>query len=147
MMDIDATKASLSKDIGNTELCAKVLDYCDIFNRTVKRAKQPGFTKAAWAPFAELVDVATFKRVGHQCELMNWSEYTDFVSQFAAALEWEGSFRRVQERGGVVYLELTERCTIGGHVDVSNTMTVYKFNEYGKLCQLDVYLQQAPAQT
>lgn len=146
-MDIDAIKANLSNDLGNTELCAKVLDYCDIFRRTVKRAKQPGFTPAAWAPFAALVDVNEFKRVGHHCEVMNWSEYTEFVSQFAAALEWEGNFRRVQERGGVVYLELTEYCTIGGNTDISNTMTVYKFNEHGKLCHLDVYLQQKPAQS
>jgi predicted TIM-barrel enzyme len=145
-MNISAAKARIGKEQGNAELCRKVLEYAEIFNSVVHKAKQPGFTVADWAPLAELVAVDEFERVGHMMEVMNWQEYTAFVTQFATALSWEGTFRRVQERSGVVYLELIERCTIGARVDVANTMTVYQFNAAGKLCHLDVYLQQKPVQ-
>ena len=145
-MNISAAKASIGKEQGNSELCGKVLDFVEIFDRVVRKAKQPGFTVADWAPLAELVAVDEFERVGHMMEVMKWPEYTRFVTQFATSLSWEGIFRRVQERAGVVYLELIERCAIGERVDVANTMTVYKFNAAGKLCHLDVYLQHKPVQ-
>ena len=145
-MNISAAKAGIAKEQGNSELCRKVLEYAEIFNSVVHSAKQPGFTVADWAPLAELVAVDEFERVGHMMEVMNWQEYTAFVTRFATSLSWEGTFRRVQERSGVVYLELIERCTIGDRVDVANTMTVYEFNAAGKLCHLDVYLQQKPVQ-
>jgi predicted TIM-barrel enzyme len=145
-MNISAAKASIGKEQGNAELCRKVLEYAEIFNSVVHKAKQPGFSVADWAALAELVAVDEFVRVGHMMEVMNWHEYTAFVTRFATSLSWEGTFRRVQERSGVVYLELIERCTIGARVDVANTMTVYEFNAAGKLCHLDVYLQQKPVQ-
>jgi hypothetical protein len=144
-MNISAAKASIGKEQGNPELCRKVPGYAEIFSSVVQKAKQPGFTVADWAPLAELVEVDEFERVGHMMEVMNWQEYTAFVTQFATSLRWEGTFRRVRERLGVVYLELIERCTMGDRVDVANTMAVYEFNAAGKLCHLDVYLQQKPA--
>jgi len=134
--------ANLSTAQGNIELCRTVLQFSDIFRRVVEKAKQPGFTPAQWAPLEELVAVDEFKRVGAFLEEMNWSEYTGFVTQFAKASGWEGSFRRIQERAGVVYLELTERCTTGDRVDVVNSVTVYEFNAAGKIRHLDVYLQR-----
>jgi hypothetical protein len=41
---------------------------------------------------------------------------------------------------GAVYLELDERNTRDGVTDVANTVTIYKFNSAGKLCNLDVYV-------
>ncbi len=146
-MDIPQIKASLDNKVGNTTLCGYVLDYVDAFNRTVQKAKQPGFTVADWAGFASLVDIDSFERVGHHCEVMRWNEYIGFVTQFASELEWRGEFRRAQERDNVVYLELTEYASVGGHTQIANTMTVYKFNDEGKIIHLDVYLQQAPAQS
>lgn len=143
-MDIKKIKAGLSPAAGNENLCSTVLDYVDVFSRTVKKAKKPGFTVDQWGDFAALVDVEHFERVGHQCEVMRWEEYTGFVTQFATVLEWEGTFRRIQERDQVVYLELIEYATVDGNTHVANTMTVYEFNAVGKIVHLDVYLQQAP---
>jgi hypothetical protein len=141
-MDVNAVKASVGKEQGNIELCHKVLDYSDIFRRVVAQAKEPGFTQTRWAPLEELVAVNEFKRVGSFLEVMNWHEYTGFVTQFATASNWEGTFRGIHEHNRVVYLELTERCTTGDRVDVVNSMTVYKFNAAGKIYHLDVYLQR-----
>ena len=141
-MDITAAKSTITKDHGNIELCHKVLDYSAIFRQVVEKAKLPGFSEAEWAPLAELVAVSKFKRVGSFLEVMNWSEYTGFVTQFAKASSWEGTFRRIHEHARVVYLELTERCTMGERVDVVNSLTVYAFNSAGKISHLDVYLQR-----
>lgn len=146
-MNISDIKSNLNPLNGNTALCAKVLDYVDSFSKTVQKAKKPGFTVDDWAGFASLVDIDNFERVGHHCEVMQWSEYIGFVTQFATALEWEGTFRSVQERDKVVYLQLTEYATVGDHTQIANTMTVYQFNDAGKIVHLDVYLQQAPQQT
>jgi hypothetical protein len=51
--------------------------------------------------------------------------------------------RRISELRGLVYFEVEERHFRGGNVHVVNSMTVFEFNEDGKICHLDVYLQQA----
>jgi hypothetical protein len=145
-MNISEIKASLPPTVGNTEHCCRVLDYVDQFRKTVQKAKQPGFTIEDWSGFASLVDTENFERVGHHCEVMRWDEYIGFVTQFATDLKWEGTFRRVQERDNVVYLELTEYASVGDHTQIANTMTVYRFNASGKIDHLTVYIQQAPEQ-
>ena len=51
--------------------------------------------------------------------------------------------RRISELRGLVYFEVEERHFRGGNVHVVNSMTVFEFNEDGKIRHLDVYLQQA----
>lgn len=124
-------------------LSRKVLEYSFIFKDVVDRAQAAGgaIKIEDWEPLSELVDVANFRRVGQFKEEMNWAEYTGFVTQFAGGTKWEGSLKRITEVDGVVWLELEERCTTQGHTDVSNTLTVYEFNDAGKLVHLDVYVQ------
>ena len=44
---------------------------------------------------------------------------------------------------GLVYFEVEERHFRGDNVNVVNSMTVFEFNDDGKIRHLDVYLQQA----
>lgn len=145
-MNFKEIRANLSDSTGNVDHCNRVLDYVESFGETVKKAKQPGFTTDDWNSFASVIDVKNFERIGHHCEVMHWEEYIGFVTQFASELEWEGTFRRIQERGNVVYLQLTEYITVGEQTQVANTLTVYTFNETGKIAHLAVYIQQAPEQ-
>ena len=48
--------------------------------------------------------------------------------------------RRITEVPGLVYLELEERNTREGVTDVSNTVTIYEFNQASKLRKLNVYV-------
>ncbi len=125
-------------------LSRKVLQYCDAFRRVVEKTKKPGFSQADWAPLEELVDVHKFERVGvfltDRAEVIGWPQYKKYVSQYAGATSWEGTLRRITEVPGLVYLELQERNTRNGVTDVSNTVTIYEFNQAGKLCHLDVYV-------
>ena len=104
------------------ELCRRVLEYRDIMTRLVDEAKRPGFNVTGWAPLAELVAVDEFKRVGAFREIMNWCEYTEFLTRWARSCEWESSFRRIHEWAGVVFLELEERSVVGGRRDVVNSI-------------------------
>jgi hypothetical protein len=126
---------------GYTGLSRVVLDYSLLMKRLVDEAKQPDFGVASWAPLANLVSVDEFERVGNFKETMNWQTYVEFLTNWAMSSEWECSFRRITEKPGLVLLELEERSRTGAHSSVVNSMSVYEFNEAGKLRHLDIYLQ------
>jgi hypothetical protein len=130
------------------KLARTVLEYSLIYKRVTDKAKAGAVTAADFDAMAELVDVENFERIGIMKEVMRWPEYAQFLADYANTSVWEGSFKRVSELPGLVFLELEER---GGPNDgsqgyVVNTLTVYEFNEAGKITHLDVYLQGA-AQT
>lgn len=120
-----------------------VLEYGRLMKQTVDRAKEPGFSKASWAPIAELVDTERFERVGNFKEVMTWPEYVDFLTGWAPAASWACSFKRVSELGNLVFLELEERSEIGDFSSRVNSLSVYEFDPAGKLVHLDIYLQMA----
>ena len=124
-------------------LAQQVLDFEATVKRLVKAAKDPGFTAAGWAPLAEFVAVREFERVGTWMEVMNWQQYTEFMTQWArSSMGFDTVLRRISELPGLVYLELEERHTRPGGVAVVNSLSVYEFNDAGKIRHLDVYLQQ-----
>ena len=124
-------------------LTQQVLDFEATVKRLVKAAKDPGFTAAGWAPLAEFVAVREFERVGTWMEVMNWQQYTEFMTQWArSSMGFDTVLRRISELPGLVYLELEERHTRPGGVAVVNSLSVYEFNADGKIKHLDVYLQQ-----
>jgi hypothetical protein len=125
-------------------LSRKVLQYSENFLRIVNRIKQPGFSQADWAPLEEIVDVRNFERVGvfltNTEEVSNWPQYKQLITQYGGATAWEGTLRRITEVPGLVFLELEERNTRDGVTDVSNTVTIYEFNQDDKLRKLHVYV-------
>jgi len=124
-------------------LAQQVLDFEATVKRLVKAAKDPGFTAADWAPLAEFVATGEFERIGTWMEVMNWQQYTEFMTQWASSsMGFDTVLRRISELPGLVYLELEERHTRPGGVAVVNSLSVYEFNAGGKIKHLDVYLQQ-----
>lgn len=121
-----------------------VLAYNDIFKRLVDAAKNPGAKLEDWAPLAEFVAVDEFVRVGSFKEVVDWPQYIAMVHKWAVGSHWESSFKGIGEIGRRVFLELEERVESGAGRDVVNSLTVWEFNEAGKLVHLDIYLQQAP---
>jgi hypothetical protein len=120
-------------------LTRKVLDYEQAMKRLVPTIEAP----ADWAPLAEFVAVDTFERVGTFLEVQNWQQYTEMLTHWASATErFETTVRRISELPGLVYFEIEERHFRGGDVHVVNSMTVFGFDEDGKIRHLDVYLQQ-----
>jgi hypothetical protein len=134
-----------SNDAGSNDdgpLSRAVLGFEATLRRLVKAAREPGFTSAGWAPLSEFVATTEFERVGTRLEVMNWQQYTEFLTQWAAAsMGFDTTVRRVSELPGLVYLEIEERHTRPGSVAVVNSLSVYEFTEDGKIRHLDVYLQ------
>jgi hypothetical protein len=126
---------------GYTGYSRKVLEFALLMKRLVDEAKRPGFSASSWAPLAALVAVDEFERVGNFLEVMRWPDYVAFLSKWATSSEWECSFKRVTDKDRVVFLELEERSKVGGYRSVVNSMSVYEFNDAGKLRHLDIYLQ------
>ena len=126
-----------------TGLSRTVLEYSLLMKRIVDGAKQSGFSAASWTPIAELVAVDEFERVGNFKEVMTWPEYVDFLTNWAPAASWECSFRRITEVPGLVFLELEERSELGDFRSSVNSVSVYEFDDAGKIRHLDIYLQMA----
>ena len=124
----------------NGPLTRKVLEFTQTMKKLVPTIKAP----ADWAPLAELVAVDEFERVGCFLEVHNWQQYTEMLTKWASATDsFETAVRRISELQPLVYFEVEERHYRGGNVHVVNSLTVFEFNEDGKICHLNVYLQQA----
>ena len=124
-----------------TGLSRKVLEWGLITKRLVDDAKRPGFSIESWAPIKSMVAVDEFERVGNFKEVLRWDDYVAFLTKWAPKADWECSFKRITERpDGVVFLELEERMS-GAAV---NSLSVYEFDDAGKVRHLDIYLQMPP---
>lgn len=127
-----------------TGLTRKVIEYSEAFARVVQKAKDGPLVDADWETIERLVDVNRFERMGAflgpDAEIITWPKYKFYVSQYAANSTWEGTLRHVTGQPGRVILELEERNGRDGVVDVSNTVTIYEFDEADKLRHLDVYV-------
>ena len=118
-----------------------VLEYAAVYDRVVLQARQPGFGEHCWAPLEQLIATDEFERVGAQKEVMDWPAYRKALTAFALSGDWEGTFRRVTEVPGLMFLELIEKLTKGSVVTVVHSVSVYEFNAAGKIRHLDIYLQ------
>jgi hypothetical protein len=120
-------------------LAGAVLDYTAAIERLVPSARTAG----DWAPLEEFVAVDGFQRVGTFLEVQDWRDYTEMLARWASSVErFETTVRRISELPGLVYFEIEERHHRGGTVHVVNSLTVFAFDGGGKICHLDVYLQQ-----
>jgi hypothetical protein len=123
-------------------LSRRVLEYSDVMERTVEAAKQSGFTDAGWAELEALIDPVRFERVGNDKAVMGWPVYRDLLNKWAGTTEFWSQFRRISEVGNAVFLELTEHNTPkGGQESVVHSMSVYDYDDSGKLVRLQIYLQ------
>lgn len=120
-------------------LTRTVLDYVRTMERLVPTVEAP----EDWAPLAEFVAVDEFERVGTFLEVQSWSQYTEMLTQWASAIAtFETTVQRISELPGLVYYAVEERHLLGEKVNVVNSLTVFEFDDDGKIRHLDVYLQQ-----
>jgi hypothetical protein len=127
-----------------TGLTRKVIEYSEAFSQMVEKAKNRPLADSDWEPIERLVDTNAYRRMGvflgPEAEIIDWPKYKYYVTQYATGSSWEGTLRHVTEQGNRVILELEERNSRDGVTDVSNTVTIYEFDQSGKLRQLDVYV-------
>ncbi|WP_200844775.1 MULTISPECIES: hypothetical protein [unclassified Novosphingobium] len=130
--------------IGNyTGLTRKALDYGETIKALIDASKNAGFDPVRWDELGAFLNIPTFERIGNFKEVMDWQTYRNFLVDWAPAADWECSFKRVTEIGNLVLLELEERTVMGGAKNEVNSLSVYEFDDLGKIRHLDIYLQMA----
>ena len=122
-------------------LSEKVLEYDRIVSQLVLDAKKPGFSRASWAPLAELINVDEFERIGIWRETMTWEQYVDFLTEWAGSKGFETVLRRITEHGPLVFFEVEEQHFRDDKLTIINSLSVFEFDENQKIRHLDVYLQ------
>ena len=115
-----------------------VARYCDMIE---SRAMATGSTATDWEPLAEVVAVEEFQRVGAYLEVMSWSEYVRFLTQWAGTTRFEMTIFRITEIGRVVMQEIEERHYKGEEFIKKNVIAVYEFNDRNQIRHLDIYEQ------
>jgi hypothetical protein len=116
-----------------------VFEYVETMRGLVPSVASP----SDWAPLDAFVAVDDFERVGTFLEVQTWQQYTEMLTKWASAIDsFETLVRRVTEVDRLVYYEVEERHFRGGDVHVVNSLTVFAFDDDGKISHLDVYLQQ-----
>jgi hypothetical protein len=95
-----------------------------------------------WAPVAEFVDVARFKRVGAYLEEFDWPRYCEFLTGWASGgTRFEMTEFHISEVGNAVFQEIEERHYRGDQFIRKNVIAVYRLNADGKIYHLDIYEQ------
>jgi hypothetical protein len=95
-----------------------------------------------WEPVAAFIDPAVFKRVGAYLEELNWIQYRDFLTGWAAGgTRFEMTEFHISEIGDAVFQEIEERHWRGEQFIRKNVIAVYRFNDSRKIVHLDIYEQ------
>ncbi len=95
-----------------------------------------------WAPMGEFLAVDQFKRVGAYLEELNFQEYCEFLTGWAAGgTRFEFTEFHVTEVGNALFQEIEERHWRGDDFIRKNVIAVYRFNDQGKIVHLDIYEQ------
>ena len=146
MIDTDAIdKNTVSKG----QYTERVMKLVDIMRELVDKGRRTGVTIADWSALADLVAVDEFERVGPFHDALNWSGYTEMLTQWVNHSDgWEPIVKRITEVPGLVYVQCEEMITNGDSVDPFYSLSLYEFNDAGKIRRIEVYMQQearAPA--
>jgi hypothetical protein len=123
-------------------LTATVMAYTETVARLVPVAR----SASDWDPLAAFVALEGFERVGTFLEVQNWTQYTEMLTGWASSIDsFETTVHRIGELPPVVYFEVEERHRRGDALTSVNSLTVFDFDEAGKIRRLEVFLQQTRA--
>lgn len=141
-METEARELALAKVRGpNT---GRVLEYSYTMKRILDDAKTPGFTDEQWGPLADLVNIDRFERVGNFLEVVRWDEhYVPLLSAWARATDWNFEIRRLTEGPNYAIQEMHEYAQYPDRYEAYNSVSVFEFDDAGKIVHLDIYLQMA----
>ena len=126
------------------QLADRVAQLMECMRRLVDKGKQSAnVVLADWSALADLVDTASFERVGPFHDAMDWEAYTAMLTQWVNHSEgWNPVVKRVAETPGVVFAQCEEMITRGDTVFPFYSLSMYVFNEALKITRIEVYMQQ-----
>ncbi|MCB2074995.1 MAG: hypothetical protein H6917_18055 [Novosphingobium sp.] len=119
----------------------RTIEYSYVMKGILDDAKLPGFTDAQWDPLGDLVNIPRFERTGNFMEVVNWQQYVPLLSTWSKATGWTFDVRRITEGEGYAILELTEHADYPDRQETYNSVSIYEFDDDGKLVRLGIFLQ------
>ena len=143
-------------------LTDKILEFCRILKALVREAKEhESLDETFWTPLAEFFDTDQFERMtadfsafvseemseaegfdasAFAAQTLDWSGYIEVMSAWMLSPSlWDYTVLRIAELPNLVYVELQERVSATGQGDdytSANSLSVYEFNEDGKIVRL-----------
>lgn len=129
---------------GTGALIDRVTQLMAIMRNLVDKGKQSAdVVLADWAALGELVDTASFERVGPFHDAMDWAAYTNMLTQWVNHSQgWNPVVKRIVQAPGVVFAQCEEMITQGDTVFPFYSLSMYEFNEALKITRIEVYMQQ-----
>lgn len=95
-----------------------------------------------WEPMAQYLEVDEFKRVGAYLEELNYTDYCEFLTGWAAGgTRFEMTEFHATEVGNTLFQEIEERHWRDDIFIKKNVIAVYRFNKNNKIVHLDIYEQ------
>ena len=132
-----ATATSVGKEIGPLTQC--VYDFIATQTKVMEKGVS---SPSDWDPLTRLVDPERFERVGAYLEVLNWTEYKDFLTRWmAGGTRFEMTEFHISEIGNTVFQEIEERHHRGGEFIRKNVVAIYRFDDQNRLFHLDIYEQ------
>jgi hypothetical protein len=137
MTEVDKSKISAERRHEQTgPLTRRVLEFVEAQKRLLPTVKTP----SDWAPLMEFAAVDEYHRVGCLLEENDWQQFTEMLTNWASRTpKFETSTIRISEVEDAVYFEIEERHFRQGRVDVVHSMTIFEFNDAGKIRNMRVY--------
>jgi hypothetical protein len=126
------------------QLIDRVRQLVAIMASLVEKGKQSAnVVEADWAALGDLVDIASFERVGPFHDAMDWAAYTAMLTQWVNHSEgWNPVVKRMAEAPGLVFAQCEEMITRGDTVSPFYSLSMYVFNDALKITRIEVYMQQ-----
>jgi len=132
-----ATATAVVSEIG--PLRKIVTAFCDAQAKVMAAGVS---SPSDWEPISEFVAIDKFKRVGAYLEELNYSDYCEFLTGWAAGgTRFEMTEFNSTEVGNAVFQEIEERHYRGDTFIRKNVIAVYRFNSDKKIVHLDIYEQ------
>ena len=131
-----STATATNGEIG--PLTQTVYDFCAAQGQVLAA----GVTRPEdWEPMSRYLS-PDFKRVGAYLEELNYADYCDFLTGWAAGgTRFEYTEFHVTEIGDAVFQEIEERHWRGEQFIRKNVIAVYRFTPEGNIRHLDIYEQ------
>lgn len=127
-------------------LSAVVMNFVRTMKQTADRGREPGFSNNDWAALGEFIDQEAFVRMGPFHDEKRWADYVELLTAWVTNSDgWTPVAKRINEAPGVVYLDCEEQISSGGQINPFYSLSVYEFNDAGKIIRIDVYAQHQQA--
>ncbi|MFV8817050.1 hypothetical protein [Haliea sp. E17] len=111
-----------------------------LVDRGVARAD---VTAADWDALADVVDTASFQRIGPFHDIVDWAGYTALLTEWVNQSEgWDPVVKRLSESADAVFMQCEEMITSGDTVFPFYSLSMYEFNPAGKIQRISVYMQK-----